>query len=241
MQAHRLPARNGPQWLLAGLKLFRANPALLSALTFAYLMVVMALLWLPYIGQLLVPLLLPAMSLIMGNGCRAIAQDGPQSARELISGCEEQRTALMRLGVMQLTASLAVLAIVKSLDIDIDPAKPEESVQALLEMLGISLPVLLGFWFAPLLAGWHGVPAFKAIFFSLIACLRNWRALVAFGFTLAVLCGLLPSLLIAQATLISPAFAQGLGAAIEILLLMVVLPAVNASTYLGYLDIFVDE
>jgi hypothetical protein len=37
------------------------------------------------------------------------------------------------------------------------------------------------FWHAPALVHWHGLPAAKSIFFSLVACLRNFWAFTVFG------------------------------------------------------------
>ena len=47
MQARRLLARQGIVWVVAGYRLFRANPPLLTMLTFLYLMVFTVMLVLP--------------------------------------------------------------------------------------------------------------------------------------------------------------------------------------------------
>ena len=43
------------------------------------------------------------------------------------------------------------------------------------------LPLSALFWHAPALVHWHGVPAIKSLFFSAVACLRNWRAFLVYG------------------------------------------------------------
>ncbi len=43
------------------------------------------------------------------------------------------------------------------------------------------IPLSLLFWHAPALVHWHGVPPSKALFFSLIACLRNLGAYTVYG------------------------------------------------------------
>jgi len=43
------------------------------------------------------------------------------------------------------------------------------------------MPLSMVFWHAPALVHWHGVPAIKSLFFSTVACLRNWRAFLVFG------------------------------------------------------------
>ena len=72
MQARLLPARHGALWLLAGLRLFRRNPALLGTLTLGYVFLVAAINFLPYVGPFLLPLALPALVVVIANGCRAI-------------------------------------------------------------------------------------------------------------------------------------------------------------------------
>jgi hypothetical protein len=49
----------------------------------------------------------------------------------------------------------------------------------------LMVPVLMAFWFAPLLAAWDDLPAGKALFFSFIACLRNWRPFLVYGLGVA--------------------------------------------------------
>ena len=41
-------------------------------------------------------------------------------------------------------------------------------------------PLSLLFWHAPALVHWHGVPPVKSLFFSLLACSRNWRAMTVY-------------------------------------------------------------
>jgi hypothetical protein len=43
------------------------------------------------------------------------------------------------------------------------------------------LPLSLLFWHAPGLVHWHGVPPVKALFFSIVACVRNFGAFTVYG------------------------------------------------------------
>ena len=43
------------------------------------------------------------------------------------------------------------------------------------------LPLSLLFWHAPGLVHWHGVPPVKALFFSIVACMRNFGAFLVYG------------------------------------------------------------
>jgi hypothetical protein len=46
--------------------------------------------------------------------------------------------------------------------------------------MGLYLPLSLLFWHAPALVHWHGVPPVKALFFSAVACLRNFGAMTVY-------------------------------------------------------------
>ena len=52
---------------------------------------------------------------------------------------------------------------------------------AMLAFLLMQLPLSLMFWHAPALVHWHQVPPAKSVFFSLVACLRNFWAFTVFG------------------------------------------------------------
>jgi hypothetical protein len=57
---------------------------------------------------------------------------------------------------------------------------PDFQLAVLLSM-ALYLPLSLLFWHAPALVHWHGVQPVKSLFFSLVACLRNFWAFTLFG------------------------------------------------------------
>ena len=188
MHARRLPARHGFLWLVAGFRLFRANPPLLSALTLGYLFLVIALNLLPQVGPFLVPLALPTLVTVVANGCRAIEQGRPAEGNALTFGLQAHRVALVRLGGLQLLGSMAILAVstivegghVSFLAAD-GTVDEDEMLATMLRLLVVALPVMMAFWFAPLLTAWDGVPAAKAVFFSFFASISNWRAFLVYA------------------------------------------------------------
>jgi hypothetical protein len=50
----------------------------------------------------------------------------------------------------------------------------------------LSLPLSVLFWHAPALVHWHGVSPVKSLFFSVVACLRNFGAFFVFGLAWSV-------------------------------------------------------
>ena len=244
MDARRLPARHGALWLLAGFALFRRHPPLTTAITFGYLLTVIMVNLIPKIGPFLLPLLLPTLTVMLGNGCRAIDRRLPFGNETLLKGISEHRAGLARLGGLHLVGStLLVLgssALGEPINIS-DGMSPEEAM-ALVTDLGILLvlasPLLMAFWFAPLLTAWDGVGAVKSLFFSFFATLRNWRAFTMYGLALVLVGAILPGLILIIAGLISEPLLAILSIALRMLLIFVLAPTMVASVYLSYRDVF---
>jgi hypothetical protein len=99
------------------------------------------------------------------------------------------------------------------------------------------LPVMMMFWFAPVLVAWHGVSAAKALFFSFVACLINWRAFVAYG-VVAVLMTVVAPLLVLSAVLYASGGAlRAQAISLMFPLILVMLPTLLASFYVSYRDV----
>lgn len=244
MDARRLPARHGVLWLLAGFALFRRQPPLMTALTFGYLLTVIVVNLIPKIGPLLLPLLLPALTVILANGCRSIERGQRFAGETLMFSLSAQRVGLLRLGGLHLIgSSLLVLGgLAFGEPINISDGMTQEEAAALLADLGILLvmasPLLMAFWFAPLLTAWNGVSAGKSLFFSFVASWRNWRAFAMYGLALVVVGAVLPGLILIIAGLISPSLLAILSVALRMLLIFILAPVMVASVYLSYRDVF---
>ncbi|MCX7166000.1 MAG: BPSS1780 family membrane protein [Rhodocyclales bacterium] len=244
MDARQLPARHGAIWLLAGFALFRRHPPLMTALTFGYLLTVIVVNLVPKIGPFLLPLILPTLTVMLANGCRAIERGKPFDGDTLIAGISTQRVGLIRLGGLHLVgSSLLVLggfALGEPINISdgIDPTEAMALATDLAILLLLASPLLMAFWFAPLLTAWDGVSAGKSLFFSFIASWRNWRAFAMYGLVLILVGALLPGLILVIAGLLSPALVTILSVALRMLLIFVLAPTMVASVYLSYRDVF---
>jgi hypothetical protein len=53
--------------------------------------------------------------------------------------------------------------------------------RALWVAMALYLPLSLLFWHAPALVHWHGISPIKSLFFSLVACLKNFKAFTLYG------------------------------------------------------------
>lgn len=244
MQARRLPARHGFLWLIASFRLFRANPPVLTALTMAYFFVILAIGMLPYLGRYLVPLVLPALVVIMANGCRAIERGGGLGGIALTHGMERQRIPLARLGGLHLLGSI-VIEIASNLTGGGLPLlgsgqkiDEEEVLATLARQTIIALPITTALWFAPLLTAWDDVPPVKSVFFSFVASWRNWRAFAIFGLSLAIIAVAFPGLILVLGGAISAAVANILTIALMLAIIFVMAPVTMASVYISYRDVF---
>jgi hypothetical protein len=244
MNARRIPARHGALWLLGGFSLFRRHPPLMTAITFGYLLIVITVNLVPKIGPFLLPLLLPTLTVMLANGCRMVERGKPLATEALIDGISERRVGLIRLGGLHLLGSSVLVLVGSALSgpIDISEGVDLNDASALLTDLGILLllasPLLMAFWFAPMLTAWDGITAGKSLFFSFIASCRNWRAFALYGAALVVVGALLPGLILILAGLISTALIEILSVVLRLLLIFVLAPTVVASCYLSYRDVF---
>jgi hypothetical protein len=266
MQARRLPAARGTYWLLEGFRLFRRNPPLITSLTLLYLLLVQSVtLLLPGIGPLLLPLVLPALTLIVANGCRLVDEGlrpGKATLLRGLIGDEGNGLAMLRLGLLQLAGALLLVWLNSALGEGADPFTSLESaaslpateagaavrdadmLSALLRLILLSAPLIIAFWFAPFLTGWDRVSPIKSIFFSTVATWRNWRAFIMFTLAALVVAGFVPGLLLIFASQVAGVATNVAFVAMRMVLVFLVAPVLTASIYISYRDIFrpsVDE
>ncbi|MCX7174767.1 MAG: BPSS1780 family membrane protein [Proteobacteria bacterium] len=251
MQARLLPAVRGVYWIFDGFRLYRRNPPMLTTLTLGYLLLVVAFGQLQPIGPFLLPLFLPMLTVLIANGCRTLNLGLARA--ELFFGLRQKRAALLRLGGLHLIGTMAILAIDLLLqggesstivsgketgEGSFNPLDEAEMLWHMLRLLLFALPVLLAFWFAPLLTAWDGLPVLKSLFFSLVAVWRNWRAFVVYALAASLIGVVLPGLLLLIASLISKPLAEVLSVVLRILLLLVFAPVLMTGIYQSYQDVF---
>lgn len=246
MQARTLPAQRGWAWIIEGFRLWKRNPALLTFLVFGYWLCLLVVAAIPFVGQVLMSLIMPALALGIYNGCKAVADGRKASPDILLSGFRQNLPELVKIGGIYLIGTFAVLGLTALADDGIlaelmlgqrklDEATAEDPRLTLSLLIGVlgSTPLMMAYWFAPLLAGWGRISAPKAMFFSFVACWRNWRAFLAYSFGLLTAV-MLPSMLIGVLNLVSPV----LGLLPSIALPAIFIPVVFASFYANAVDVF---
>jgi hypothetical protein len=151
----------------------------------------------PYAGSVLSLALLPAATLGLMAATREAALGNFPMPALLITAFRAERSqarAMLLLGVLYAVSILLVLGISALLDggkfaklyllgdsLNQDLLQDTEFQLATLVALALYMPLSMAFWHAPALVHWHGVPAVKSLFFSLVACFRNFWAMTVYS------------------------------------------------------------
>jgi hypothetical protein len=204
MQLNVLPARAGTGWVKQGMRTFFRQPLALAGLFFMFMAVMTIVSQLPLIGIPLAMALMPAATLGLMVATRE-ANEGrfpmPVVLLAAFRSGKPHTRAMLALGAMYCLGFLAAMGTSWLVDgggfarVYMGGATPTREMIMLPEFqwamwafIALYLPLSLLFWHAPALVHWHGVPPVKSLFFSFVACLRNFGALVVFALAwLAVL------------------------------------------------------
>jgi hypothetical protein len=192
-----VPAKTGITWVKLGIQTFFKQPLALGGLFFMFMAAASIVGLIPIVGSLLTLALLPAFTLGMMVATLEAQQGKFPMPRVLLSAFRGDKTrakAMWMLGAQYAVVFSAVMGLIALMDggefAKMLPAEGKITKESLEQItlpkavwLGAPLYLLMSllFWHAPALVFWHGVPPVKALFFSLVACLRNWRAYALFG------------------------------------------------------------
>jgi hypothetical protein len=252
MQALKLPARRGWLWLAGGFAIFRKNPPLLTFLVVSYWMVVAMMNLIPVIGPVIAWLCVPAFSVSLMNACRELEQGRPIGPLMLFSGFRENPRSLLTLGAIYLAATIAILALSSLADGGLlmdrmlfgTPLSEEALLSAQFRSAThiafvLLIPLVTAYWYAPALAAWHDFPAGKALFFSFVAGLRNWRAFIAYVAAIMVFGALIPGVILGLLAIAFPESVNFFAVLFTVPMLLILAPVLFASFYASYRDVFV--
>jgi hypothetical protein len=234
LQARQVGARRGLDWLVEGFALFRRNPLIWIVLFSAYLLIGMVLSMIPVLGPIVLNLLAPVFVAGFMVGSRVLDNGGELEIGHLFAGFQHHAAQLVTIGGIYLAGIIVIVGImfagtdhaVLEAMLSGKQMSPEET-QAMLgegfvftSLLGLLLlvPLIMAYWFAPVLAAFHGLPGFTAMRLSFFACLKNIGPFLVYGF-------------ISMALLVIAAIPFGLG-------LLIMIPTMIASLYVSYKDVF---
>jgi hypothetical protein len=256
MQAQTLPAAAGWRWIGAGFAIFRRNPPMLSMLVVSYWLTVLVLNVLPVIGALAASLVIPGLSVGLMQAARDLERGQSIGLPTLFSGLRQNTRTLLALGALYLGVTIAILGLSALVDggellrfMLASKAADKEGIEDAnfllpsLFVMVLMAPVLMAYWFAPVLAAWHGLGVRKSLFFSFVACWINWRAFLAYGAAMVLVAGIIPGLVLG---LLGAVFSGGDSSFVSLFIIMpfmtmialIVLSTVYASYYASYRDVF---
>ena len=197
MKLNIVPARTGITWVKLGFKTFLQQPLAMSGLFFMFMAMLSLATLVPFIGAALALALLPAATL----GLMAATQEAtkgkfpmPSILISAFRAGKQRMQAMMVLGGLYAVGFLLIMGISSMVDGGqfaklylVGGKITEEMVTqgnfqaAMWVTMALYLPLSLLFWHAPALVHWHGVTPVKSLFFSLMACYKNWAALTVYG------------------------------------------------------------
>ncbi len=252
MNAAVVTAAQGARWLREGWRLFRVAPLAWLVLVFVYWLIMSVLSVLPVVGVMAATALVPAFAVGFMAASRAAQRGDSPGVELLFAGLRRGAGAQLVLGGLYFGA-LALILWATGLADDgalagwmLHGKRPEEAMlrsdafmHALLVAAAGYTPVMMLYWFAPVLVAWHGLAPAKALFFSFFGCLLNWRAFLCYGLAVALVALVIPFLVLGAVLLMA---GRPLSVAAVMLLLaplfLVLLATLLASFYASYRDVF---
>jgi hypothetical protein len=204
------PAAAGLVWIKQGWSLFRLAPIPWTGMTAFVFLVLMGVGALPWVGGLAVYLLSPFIVAGYFSASRAGAEGRPITFLNLGAGFQggstgAGRQALLVIGGVYTLGIFLIFRVVtfftggdlalllQSLQ-GAESLSPEQTARQLQVvtpalLLGSLLmtPLLMATWFAPGLVLFEGFPAGKALWWSLWACVVNWRPILNYTLLLGLL------------------------------------------------------
>jgi hypothetical protein len=249
-----VPASTGITWVKLGMQTFFKQPLAMGGLFFMFMAAVSLASVLPWIGSVIALALLPAATLGLMVATQQ-AQGGkfpmPNVLLTAFRSGKPTRQGMLVLGALYALGILGIMGITLLID-DGQFARlyllggkiskevlQEGNTQAAAQVaLALYIPLSLLFWHAPALVHWYGVPPTKALFFSLIACLRNIGAYCVYGLAWALVFALSSLVIVTIFTLLGMA---EVAAAIMVGLALTMAAMFFSSFYYTFRDSFVHE
>ncbi|OON64398.1 hypothetical protein B0920_14045 [Massilia sp. KIM] len=189
---NNMPAITGWSWLKQGAGLFRRQPAALTTLLFANILISIGISAVPLLGPMIAVVLIPSFSMAFMQACLMIENGQRVSPAVLLTGFRKPAViALCKVGLIYLGVSL-LLALVTRFTLDPnfweqvarqsrDGGQPQVTGSDLLAMFSIvvlNVAALMALCFAAPLTYWQKMTPFKATFYSFFAVLRSARVFI---------------------------------------------------------------
>jgi|GEM_PF-3110095 len=197
-----VPAANGLLWIKRAIRLFKQNPAawlscsLIMMFTFTFVILI------TLVVPILFPLLFILNAIFTGGlmlGSLELRHHRVFNVKSLFSGYEKHASRLSIVGLIYFIATMVCYILAFALSdalghevykadfnkIVSDPAEAQKVLESLifplLFFMGLLIPVIMAFWFAPALTVFFNEPPVQAMKKSLRACAVNTLPFLIYG------------------------------------------------------------
>ncbi len=197
MKLQILPTRQGALWVKLGIQTFFRQPLALAGLFFMFMAMISILSLIPVLGNVLALMLLPGITLGLMVATQEASKGNFPMPLLLVTAFragQKQASAMLVLGAIYAAGFLLVLGLSALADggkfaklylvggtVTAELLQSADFELAVLITMVLYMPLSLMFWHAPALVHWHGVSPGKSLFFSMVACLRNFWPITVFG------------------------------------------------------------
>lgn len=232
-----VPAGRGWSWVVDAFGLFRKNPLIWLALNLVLLLIGAGLMMLPVIGTYVLYLLTPLFLAGIVSAARDLDSGKDIEIAHLFHGFRSNSTQLVTVGGVYLVGQVLISGVMLTIGgpefqqlvatgmagVDAPQLTPEalsRITMAMLVGMALFVPLAMATWFAPALVLLGNQPGFRAMIFSVMACLRNILPFLVYGILTFVL-------------LVLAVIPFGLG-------LVLWIPVMLLSMYTSYRDLFTE-
>jgi uncharacterized membrane protein len=229
MRVAEIPAARGASWITKSFSLFRAQPMAWIGLCMGWLLIWFSTLLVPLLGPILATMLQPVF--FASFAIAAFKQTAGEriTMADLFTGFRRNMRPLLNIGIIMVMAQLASIFLMKALGLPAWPADQQVELATYAEMVRSNKWIIFGgllfmavvsgaLWFAPQLIVFHDMTTSHAIRWSVYAAIANLGAMIVYGVALLAL-------------FIAAWIPFGLG-------LVIVLPLMVISTFVGYREVF---
>ncbi|MCC2958703.1 hypothetical protein LK542_24125 [Massilia sp. IC2-477] len=187
-----IPAITGWHWLKQGAGLFRKQPAALTTLLFANILISIGISAVPLLGPMIAVILIPSFSMAFMKACLMIENGERVTPPVLLTGFRKPVLPdLCKVGLIYLGVSLLMALLMRFV---VDPGFWEQmarqgreggqpqvapgDVLGVMAVFGLDVIILMSLCFAAPLTYWQKMSAGKATFYSFFAVVRSARVFI---------------------------------------------------------------
>ena len=231
-----LPVGSGWGWIVEGWGLFVRAPLMWIVSIVILFVIALVMNFVPLIGTLAFQLLQPVFAAGLVVACRSLEKGGEFELEHLFAGFRRRLGSLVVVGLLFMLGWIAIaLVFMAFVGISLLGAfitgdagammtalatSATSMMLGVLVALGLMVPLMAAYWFAPALVIMHDMAPIAAMKESFFACFRNFFGFVLYGIVMTV-------------GALFAALPFGLG-------FLVWMPVAIASTYVAYRQIFTE-